>query len=330
MSVLEFRPEGIYCSQGDFYIDPWRPVDKALITHGHADHARFGSKKYLCTDIAAPVIRHRLGNVAIETIPYEKELSLNGVNVSFYPAGHVPGSAQILIEIKGERWVVSGDYKVVDDGLSTPFKPIKCHSFISECTFGLPAFNWSPQEIVFKEINSWWHQCISDGLTPILAAYGLGKAQRLIAGLDTNIGPILTHGAIEKTNQIMRDQKIAIPETFLVTSKLDLANFKNAIVLAPPSALSTSWVKKFGKISTGYASGWMAIRGIKRRRAADKGFVISDHADWNGLNLAIKETEAEKIFVTHGYTDSFSKWLQFKGLNASVVKTEFTTTEDDI
>ncbi len=231
MSVLEFRPEGIYCSQGDFYIDPWRPVDKALITHGHADHARFGSKKYLCTDIAAPVIRHRLGNVAIETIPYEKELSLNGVNVSFYPAGHVPGSAQILIEIKGERWVVSGDYKVVDDGLSTPFKPIKCHSFISECTFGLPAFNWSPQEQVFKEINSWWHQCTSDGLTPILAAYGLGKAQRLIAGLDTNIGPILTHGAIEKTNQIMRDQKIAIPETFLVTSKLDLANFKNAIRL---------------------------------------------------------------------------------------------------
>ena len=330
MPVLEFRPEGIYCSQGDFYIDPWRPVDKALITHGHADHARFGSKKYLCTDIAAPVIRHRLGNVAIETIPYEKELSLNGVNVSFYPAGHVPGSAQILIEIKGERWVVSGDYKVVDDGLSTPFKPIKCHSFISECTFGLPAFNWLPQEQVFKEINSWWHQCTSDGLTPILAAYGLGKAQRLIAGLDTNIGPILTHGAIEKTNQIMRDQKIAIPETFLVTSKLDLANFKNAIVLAPPSALSTSWVKKFGKTSTGYASGWMAIRGIKRRRAADKGFVISDHADWNGLNLAIKETEAEKIFVTHGYTDSFSKWLQFKGLNASVVKTEFTTTEDDI
>ncbi|MGB1915584.1 MAG: ligase-associated DNA damage response exonuclease [Paracoccaceae bacterium] len=330
MPVLEFRPEGIYCSQGDFYIDPWRPVDKALITHGHADHARFGSKKYLCTDIAAPVIRHRLGNVVIETIPYEKELSLNGVNVSFYPAGHVPGSAQILIEIKGERWVVSGDYKVVDDGLSTPFKPIKCHSFISECTFGLPAFNWLPQEQVFKEINSWWHQCISDGLTPILAAYGLGKAQRLIAGLDTNIGPILTHGAIEKTNQIMRDQKIAIPETFLVTSKLDLANFKNAIVLAPPSALSTSWVKKFGKTSTGYASGWMAIRGIKRRRAADKGFVISDHADWNGLNLAIKATEAEKIFVTHGYTDSFSKWLQFKGLNASVVKTEFTTTEDDI
>ena len=330
MPVLEFRPEGIYCSQGDFYIDPWRPVDKALITHGHADHARFGSKKYLCTDIAAPVIRHRLGNVVIETIPYEKELSLNGVNVSFYPAGHVPGSAQILIEIKGERWVVSGDYKVVDDGLSTPFKPIKCHSFISECTFGLPAFNWSPQEQVFKEINSWWHQYTSDGLTPILAAYGLGKAQRLIAGLDTNIGPILTHGAIEKTNQIMRDQKIAIPETFLVTSKLDLANYKNAIVLAPPSALSTSWVKKFGKVSTGYASGWMAIRGIKRRRAADKGFVISDHADWNGLNLAIKATEAEKIFVTHGYTDSFSKWLQFKGLNASVVKTEFTTTEDDI
>ena len=330
MSVFEFRPQGIYCSQGDFYIDPWRPVERALITHGHADHARYGSKKYLCTEIAAPVIRHRLGNVKIETIPYEKIINLNGVNISFHPAGHVPGSAQILAEIKGERWVVSGDYKVVDDGLSTPFNPIKCHSFISECTFGLPAFNWLPQEEIFKEINTWWLQCNKEGLTPVLGAYGLGKAQRLISGIDSNIGPILTHGAIEKTNQIMRGQKIAIPKTTIVSSKLKLNDFKNAIVLAPPSALSTSWIKKFGKISTGYASGWMAIRGIKRRRAADKGFVISEHADWAGLNWAIRETEAEKIFVTHGYTESFSKWLRFKGLNASVVKTEFATAEEDI
>ena len=197
--------------------------------------------------------------------------------------------------------MVSGDYKVVDDGLSTPFKPIKCHSFISECTFGLPAFNWLPQEEIFREINTWWRQCNKEGLTPVLAAYGLGKAQRLISGIDNNIGPILTHGAIEKTNQIMREQKIAIPETTLVSSKLKLNDFKNALVLAPPSALSTPWIKKFGKISAGYASGWMAIRGIKRRRAVDKGFVISDHADWAGLNWAIRETGAEKIFVTHGY-----------------------------
>ena len=154
MSVLEFRPQGIYCRQGDFFIDPWRPVERALITHGHSDHARYGSKKYLCTDIAAPVIRHRLGDVKIETISYEEEINLNGVKISFHPAGHVPGSAQILAEIKGERWVVSGDYKVEDDGLSTPFKPIKCHSFISECTFGLPAFNWLPQEEIFREINN--------------------------------------------------------------------------------------------------------------------------------------------------------------------------------
>ena len=226
--------------------------------------------------------------------------------------------------------MVSGDYKVVDDGLSTPFKPIKCHSFISECTFGLPAFNWLPQEEIFREINTWWRQCNKEGLTPVLAAYGLGKAQRLISGIDNNIGPILTHGAIEKTNQIMREQKIAIPETTLVSSKLKLNDFKNALILAPPSALSTPWIKKFGKISAGYASGWMAIRGIKRRRAVDKGFVISDHADWAGLNWAIRETGAEKIFVTHGYTESFSKWLRFKGLNASVVKTEFATTEEDI
>ena len=330
MSVLEFRPEGIYCSQGNFYIDPWRPVERALITHGHSDHARYGSKKYLCTEMAAPVIRHRLGDIKIETIPYEKEINLNGVNISFHPAGHVPGSAQILVEIKGERWVVSGDYKIVNDGLSTPFEPVKCHSFISECTFGLPAFNWLPQKQIFQEINNWWVQCNSEGLIPVLAAYGLGKAQRLISGLDSNIGPILTHGAIEKTNQIMRQQKITIPETTIVSSKLKLSDLKNAIVLAPPSALSTSWIKKFGKISTAYASGWMAIRGIKRRRSADKGFVISDHADWAGLNWAIRETEAEKIFVTHGYTESFSKWLRFKGLDASIVKTEFATIEEDI
>jgi putative mRNA 3-end processing factor len=194
----------------------------------------------------------------------------------------------------------------------------------------LPAFNWLPQKQIFQEINSWWVQCNREGLIPVLAAYGLGKAQRLISGLDSNIGPILTHGAIEKTNQIMRQQKITIPETTIVSSKLKLDDLKNAIVLAPPSALSTSWIKKFGKISTAYASGWMAIRGIKRRRSADKGFVISDHADWAGLNWAIRETEAEKIFVTHGYTESFSKWLRFKGLDASIVKTEFATIEEDI
>ena len=164
-----------------------------------------------------------------------------------------------MAEIKGERWVVSGDYKVVDDGLSTPFEPIKCHSFISECTFGLPAFNWLPQKQIFQEINNWWVQCNSEGLIPVLAAYGLGKAQRLISGLDSNIGPILTHGAIEKTNQIMRQQKITIPETTIVSSKLKLDDLKNAIVLAPPSALSTSWIKKFGKISSAFASGCMAI-----------------------------------------------------------------------
>ena len=179
-------------------------------------------------------------------------------------------------------------------------------------------------------INTWWLQCNREGLTPVLAAYGLGKAQRLISGIDNNIGPILTHGAIEKTNQIMREQQIAVPKTTLVSSKIKLNDFKNAIVMAPPSALSTSWIKKFGKISTGYASGWMAIRGIKRRRAADKGFVISDHADWNGLNWAIRETGAEKIFVTHGYTESFSKWLRFKGLDASIVNTEFATAEEEI
>ena len=322
MSVLEFRPEGIYCSQGDFYIDPWRPVDKALITHGHADHARFGSKKYLCTDIAAPVIRHRLGNVAIETIPYEKELSLNGVNVSFYPAGHVPGSAQILIEIKGERWVVSGDYKVADDGLSTPFKPIKCHSFISECTFGLPVYKWEKPKIVHEQINNWWAENKSNGVTSLLMGYSLGKIQRLLKNLEPEIGNIFTHGATEKMTEVLRS-KIDFPKTTLITRDTSKKEIEGNLVLAPPAVLGSAWSKKFGITSTGYASGWMAIRGARRRRAVDRSFVLSDHADWDGLLSAINSTECENVITTHGYTDIFAKYLNEQGLNALSEKTEY-------
>jgi putative mRNA 3-end processing factor len=311
--VLSFTENGIYCAAGDFYIDPWRPVD----------HARWGMGRYLATHAALPVMRHRLGDITAEGIAYGEVRRIGDANVSFHPAGHVPGSAQIRVEVSGEIWVASGDYKVVDDGLSEAFSPIKCHHFITESTFGLPVFHWADQASVAAEINNWWAGCAAEGKTAFLGAYALGKAQRLLTMLAPNIGPILTHTATENTNQVMRDQGISLPDTILANAELRPKDHPGAIVLAPPSALGSAWSKKFGPQETAFASGWMAIRGVRRRRAGDRGFVISDHADWDGLLLAIKQTEAENIYVTHGYTDIFSRYLNINGWNAQVVPTQF-------
>lgn len=321
--TLAFTPSGIYCPAGDFYIDPWKPVNRALITHGHADHARRGMGSYLTTDIAAPVMRHRLGDVSIDTIGYGERLQIGGATVSFHPAGHVPGSAQIRIDVAGEVWVASGDYKVVDDGLSTPFEPVKCHHFITESTFGLPVFRWQDQAVIAAQINDWWAACAAAGKTAFLGCYALGKAQRLMSMLNPDFGPILTHTAIENTNAVMRAQGIALPSTLQAGPDLNPKDHPGAIVLAPPSALGSAWARKFGPQEAAFASGWMALRGIRRRRAGDRGFVISDHADWSGLLAAIKDTEAESIYVTHGYTEIFTRYLNEMGWNAQVVQTEF-------
>ncbi|GAA4223424.1 putative mRNA 3-end processing factor [Sagittula marina] len=320
--VLTFTDRGIYCPAGDFYIDPWRPVDRALITHGHADHARPGHGRYLATHAALPVMRHRLGDITAEGIAYGETRQIGGANVSFHPAGHLPGSAQIRIEVDGYVWVASGDYKTTDDGFCEPYEPVRCHSFITECTFGLPVFTWEPQAKVAEEINAWWQTCVAEGKTALLGAYSLGKAQRLLSLLDP-IGPILTHGAVEATNEILRTQGYALPETIHVTPDLDVKAQKGALVLAPPSALGSQWARRFRNPSTSFASGWMRIRGIRRRRGMDRGFVLSDHADWPGLQEAIKATGAETVYATHGYTEIFSKWLKEEGYDAHVLQTEF-------
>ncbi|WP_299699163.1 ligase-associated DNA damage response exonuclease [uncultured Tateyamaria sp.] len=321
--ALTFTPAGIYCPAGDFYIDPWKPVSRALITHGHADHARWGMESYLATDIAAPVMRHRLGDVSIDTIGYGERLQIGGATVSFHPAGHVPGSAQIRVEVEGEVWVASGDYKMVDDGLSTPFEPVKCHHFITESTFGLPVFRWQDQAVIAAQINDWWAGCAAAGKTAFLGCYALGKAQRLMSMLNPDIGPILTHTAIENTNAVMRTQGIALPDNVQAGPDLNPKDHPGAIVLAPPSALGSAWARKFGAQENAFASGWMALRGIRRRRAGDRGFVISDHADWSGLLSAITDTGAENIYVTHGYTEIFTRYLNDQGWNAQVLQTEF-------
>lgn len=321
--VLTFTDRGIYCPAADVYIDPWRPVERALITHGHADHARTGMGRYLATESAAPVIRHRLGEIDLETVRYGEAVTLGRARISFYPAGHVPGSAQIRVEVGGEVWVVSGDYKLESDGISDPFEPVACDTFITECTFGLPVFNWAPPGQVAEDINAWWRSNAAEGRFSICGAYSLGKAQRILAALDPSIGPILCHGAVEGTNAVLRGQGIALPETIYVTPELDLKSVAGAFVLAPPSALGSTWAGRFRPASTAFASGWMALRGVRRRRSADRGFVMSDHADWAGLNRAIAETGAERVFVTHGYTSVFRRYLDEQGYEAGIVETEF-------
>ncbi|WP_333713648.1 ligase-associated DNA damage response exonuclease [Yoonia sp.] len=321
--VLTFTDRGIYCPAGDFHIDPWRPVDRALITHGHSDHARPGMGRYLATEGTAPVMRHRLGQITLETTPYGVPIRIGDATVSFHPAGHVPGSAQIRVAVAGEVWVVSGDYKTVADGLSEPFEPVACHAFITECTFGLPVFKWTPQDVLTQQINDWWAANAAAGRTSILGAYALGKAQRLLATVDPAVGPILTHGAIESTNEVLRAQGINLPDTIRVTAEVTHKTHPGALVLATPSALGTTWTRRFGPSSTAFASGWMALRGVRRRRAADRGFIVSDHADWEGLNTAIRATGAEKIFVTHGYTATFRRWLADQGFDAHVVSTDY-------
>lgn len=323
MALLTFNDCGIYCRQANVYIDPWKPVKKALITHAHSDHARWGHQQYLTHFDSEPVMRHRLGNeIAVQTVDYGEVVTINGVHFSFHPAGHIPGSAQIRVEYKGEIWVVSGDYKLEDDGLSMAFQPVKCHHFITESTFGLPVYNWKPQPRVFNEINDWWQKNREEGRVSVLGGYALGKAQRILQGLDPSIGRIFTHGAVENTNEILRSQGIPLPDTELVSGEHKKTDFAGAMVVCPPSAIGTAWMRKFGKASTGFCSGWMALRGARRRRAADRGFVLSDHADWQGLNMAVKATQAENVYVTHGYKDIYAKWLRDEmGLNAQSVDT---------
>ncbi len=325
MQLLTFTDKGIYCPRAGVYIDPWKPVERAVISHGHSDHAYAGHQHYLCTTEAMPVIKHRLylQDSAIQTLDYRERISINGVDFSFHPAGHIPGSAQVRVEYDGEVWVFSGDYKLQDDGISAPFEPVRCHAFITESTFGLPVYKWKDPREVFREINEWWIKNQRDGKTSVITGYTLGKSQRILNNVDPSIGRIYTHGAVDSINKLMRAQGLVMPKAPRVSDEIPKADLKGALIICPPSAVGSPWVRRFYPYSLGVASGWMKLRGTRRRRGADRGFVLSDHADWDDLNKAITATGAEKVFVTQGYSEIFSHWLNSKGIEAHEVKTMF-------
>jgi putative mRNA 3-end processing factor len=319
----------LYCPAGDFYIDPWRPVNRAVLTHAHADHARAGSQHYLAATPSAQVLQARLGSISLQTLAYGEIVRLGSTTVSLHPAGHVLGSAQVRVEYRGEIWVASGDYKLNPDPTCEPFEPVRCHTFITESTFGLPIYRWDSSSQLTADINTWWQANAEQGRASVVYGYAFGKAQRILHGLDSTIGPIVVHGAVARLNYAYAAAGVSLPPCHRVSDLSTRAPLKQALVVAPPSAQGTPWLRRFGLHADAFASGWMRVRGARRRRGVDRGFVMSDHADWPGLLRAITATGAPRVIVTHGQVAVLVRWLSEQGLQAGRFSTEYNDAGED-
>ncbi|MFM2285790.1 MAG: hypothetical protein RLZZ543_1287 [Bacteroidota bacterium] len=321
MDLLQFTRKGIYCPPADVFLDPSAKVDRALISHAHSDHARGGSLAYLAHTDSEAVLRLRLGkNLPVETVAYGKVVDINGVRFSFHPAGHVIGSAQIRVEYKGEVWVYTGDYKLEDDGLTVPFEPVKCHTLITESTFGMPVYQWQAQAKVMQEMNEWWRKNAAAGICTVVHGYSLGKSQRMLSLFDHSIGPVYCHEAIESTNAVFRAHGIALPNALLLHEHVSKEALRSALVITPFISPESPMMQLLEPYSLGIASGWMGLGGAKRMGAADRGFVLSDHADFPSLNTAVKESAAERIIVTHGFKEVYARWLCTQGYEAEAAQ----------
>jgi putative mRNA 3-end processing factor len=336
-SLLIYTANGLYCPEADIYIDPARRVESAIITHAHSDHAKKGHKNYIAHPLSVPVMKHRItGSINVTALEYGKVININGVKISLHPAGHIPGSSQVRVERKGEVWVVSGDYKIENDDLTEPFELIKCHTFITESTFALPAYKWKVQKEIFNDINLWWKNNIERGKISVLTGYSLGKAQRLFKNVDHSIGKIYGHEGITTINNLFIEAGLSLPPLETISDEISPNELSGSLIIAPPSVIGSEWLSRFEPFSVGYASGWMIFGKRKRSRGIDAGFVLSDHADWDGLNYAVKETGAENIFVTHGYSSVFVRWLRKIGYNAHELKSlgsekfEYNTSETQL
>jgi putative mRNA 3-end processing factor len=330
--LIQVTPQGLYCPQGDFYVDPWGKVERAVVTHGHSDHARLGSQQYVCSTASVPILRHRLPQAEdIRPLAFGETLQLGGATVSLHPAGHILGSAQVRIAAEGEVWVVTGDYKRCADPTCEPFEVVPCDALITEATFGAPVYQWQPGAETVGEIFQWWMDNRRLGVTSLLFCYALGKAQRVLAELQRFTDEeVYTHGAVEAITAIYREQGVAMLPTRATTDLPKNHSYTGALIIAPPSAHRSVWMKRFKNISTGFASGWMQVRGHRRRRGYQRGFVLSDHADWPGLLRTVRETGAKHIYVTHGYKDLLARYLCHEGLAAQSLDTLFTGDETEV
>ena len=321
--MLQETTAGLYCAAGDFFIDPWQGVPRALITHAHGDHARFGSAAYLCAADCAPLLARRFGaGAVIETLPYGQSILLGQTRVSFHPAGHIRGSAQIRVEGPRGVWVASGDYKRVDDPTCDPFDVVTCDTFITESTFGLPIYHWDATQTVIAEILEWWHGNRAVGKTSVLFCYTIGKAQRLLAELArVTDRPVLVHGMMVGMIDVYRAAGVGMLPIVPLIDKPRGTSFAGELVLAPLSARGTPWMRRLGDISDGFASGLMRVRGVRRQRAYDRGFVLSDHADWPALLQTITDSGASRVLATHGHAEPLARFLKGQGIDSGVVRT---------
>jgi putative mRNA 3-end processing factor len=311
--VLELRPEGLYCPAGDFFVDPWEPVQRAVVTHAHSDHACPGSREYLTATTGRDLLRERV-DAPVQGADYGVRHTLGDTAVSLHPAGHILGSAQVRIEHRGEVWVVSGDYKLAPDATCAAFEPVRCHTFVTESTFALPIFRWAPEADTLVEIHDWWRANRAAGKTSVLFAYPLGKAQRVLAALDTSIGPVWAHDSVERYSRAYRAQGVAIPPQ----GERDGAS----LIVAHPG-----YEHRGPRVSTAMVSGWMRIRGPRRRKSLDRGFVLSDHADWPELLRAIDATNAPTVWATHGFRAPLVRWLLEHGRQALSVEARYQEPE---
>tara|TARA_B100000614_G_scaffold165709_1_gene147488 strand:- start:40 stop:1029 length:990 start_codon:yes stop_codon:yes gene_type:complete len=311
-TLITHKSHGLYCEPANTWIDPYKPVEKAIITHAHSDHFTHGCKEYICSIETGLLLQKRFGkNINLKTIDYDKNFLINGINFSLHPSGHILGSSQIKIMAGSEKWLLTGDLKRQKDKTCKSYEKLKTDFLICESTFGLPIFNWEPTKKIIDHITKWVNQ--SDDSTSILFCYSLGKAQRLLSELNIhNFKNIYVHKSINNMNMIYKSLGIELAETTIFDNDLEINSLKNSLLLLPPSLNNRNFLKKFKRVQTGFASGWMSIRAIKKRSGFDKGFTISDHADWNGLIKTIKESEAERVFLNHGDGEPLSKFLRDK------------------
>jgi putative mRNA 3-end processing factor len=321
--MLVESPAGLFCAAGAFHIDPWGPVDRAVITHAHGDHARPGCAAYLCAAPCAPLLRRRFGTDArVEPLPYAAPVTMGSVRVSLHPAGHVLGSAQVRLEGPGGTWVVSGDYKRSADPTCPGFEPLRCDTFITESTFGLPIYRWDSTADVIGQIETWWSSNAEAGRTSVLFCYTLGKAQRLLAELArVTDRAVYVHGMMQPMIDAYREAGITMLPVKIATDRPRGASFAGELVLAPLSARGTPWMRRLGDVSDAFASGLMRVRGVRRQRAYDRGFVLSDHADWPALLDTIAETGARRVLASHGHAEALARYLGGQGIESGVIRT---------